>query len=102
MHFEHEPGDKFFIDYAGKKISHVEYGTGEIIWTAGIYPAIQQHIEGVLSQNTYPETLYRASVGILAMTKKVAKERLIKACETGIQMNSYNYEFIDRILIRHL
>jgi len=31
MHFDHEPGDKLFLDYAGKKLSYVEYGTGEII-----------------------------------------------------------------------
>ena len=31
MHFEHEAGDKMFVDYAGKKLHYVEYGTGEII-----------------------------------------------------------------------
>ncbi len=29
MHFEHEAGgDKMFVDYAGKKLHYVEYGTG--------------------------------------------------------------------------
>jgi transposase len=31
MHFEHEAGDKLFLDYAGKKLSYVIYGSGEII-----------------------------------------------------------------------
>lgn len=31
MHFEHEAGDKLFLDYAGKKLHYVKYGTGEII-----------------------------------------------------------------------
>ena len=31
MHFEHEAGDKLFIDYAGKKLHYVVSGTGEII-----------------------------------------------------------------------
>ena len=31
MHFEHEPGDKLFIDYAGKKLHLVDAHTGEII-----------------------------------------------------------------------
>lgn len=69
-----------------------------INWASGISPIVKQYIEGVLSQKAYPETLYRACVGILAMTKKAGKERLIKACEMGIQMNAYNYGFIDRTL----
>jgi transposase len=30
MHFEHEPGDKMFIDFTGKKLSIVDENTGEI------------------------------------------------------------------------
>ena len=30
MHFEHEPGDKLFIDYAGKKLHVIDRKTGEI------------------------------------------------------------------------
>jgi len=67
-------------------------------WAAGIHPAVKAYIEGILSQQSYPETLYRACVGILSMTKKAGKERLIKACQMGIQMNTYNYGFISRII----
>jgi len=31
MHMDHEPGDKTFIDFAGKKLSYIERETGEII-----------------------------------------------------------------------
>ena len=31
MHFEHEYGDRLYLDFAGKKVSYVEQGTGEII-----------------------------------------------------------------------
>ena len=31
MHMEHEPGDKLFIDFAGKKLSYVDRGTGEVV-----------------------------------------------------------------------
>jgi len=31
MHMEHEPGDKTFIDFAGKKLSYVNRETGEVI-----------------------------------------------------------------------
>jgi transposase len=31
MHMEHEPGDKTFIDFAGKKLSYVDRETGEVV-----------------------------------------------------------------------
>ena len=31
MHMEHEPGDKLYIDFAGKKLSYVERDTGEVV-----------------------------------------------------------------------
>ena len=31
MHFEHEYGDRLYLDFAGKRLSYVEPGTGEII-----------------------------------------------------------------------
>jgi len=31
MHMEHDPGDKLYIDFAGKKLSYVNRATGEVI-----------------------------------------------------------------------
>jgi hypothetical protein len=31
MHMEHEPGDKLYIDFAGKKLSYVDRETGEVV-----------------------------------------------------------------------
>jgi transposase len=31
MHMEHEPGDKLFIDFAGKKLSYIDLSTGEVV-----------------------------------------------------------------------
>jgi transposase len=67
-------------------------------WAEGIHPAVKAYIEGILSQQAYPETLYRACVGVLSLSKKAGRERLIKACQMGIQMNTYSYGFISRII----
>ena len=69
-----------------------------IRWAEGIHPAVKTYIEGILSQKTYPETLYKACVGVLSMSKKAGRERLIKACRIGIEMNTYNYGFISRVI----
>jgi hypothetical protein len=69
-----------------------------IHWAEGIHPDVKAYIEGILSQSTYPEVLYKACVGVLSLDKKAGRERLIKACRMGIQMNTYNYGFITRVI----
>jgi transposase len=87
---EHLPSQHQFVsEWNPDKFTH---------WAAGIHPDVKTYIEGILSQQAYPETLYRACVGVLSMAKKVGRERLVKACQMGIQMNTYNYGFISRII----
>ena len=87
---EHLPSHHQFVsEWNPEKFTH---------WAQGIHPAVKTYIEGILSQQGYPETLYRACVGVLSMAKKAGRERLIKACQMGIQMNTYNYGFISRII----
>jgi len=69
-----------------------------IRWAEGIHPDVKTYIEGILSQQTYPEMLYRACVGVLSIDKKAGRERLVKACQMGTQMKTYNYGFISRII----
>jgi transposase len=51
MHFEHDPGDKMYIDFAGKKLSVVDENTGEIR-EVEVFVALLGH-----SQYTYVEAL---------------------------------------------
>jgi len=69
-----------------------------IRWAEGIHPAVKTYIEGILALPNYPETLYRSCVGVLSMDKKAGRERLIKACQMGIQWKAFNYGFILRII----
>ena len=69
-----------------------------ISWAAGVGPEVKTYIEGVLSQKTYPESLYRACVGILSFARKAGKDRLVTACRMGIRMDTYNYGFISKVL----
>ena len=87
---EHLPSHHRFVsEWNPEKFIH---------WAGGIHPDVKTYVEGILSQQTYPETLYRACVGVLSMDKKAGRERLIKACQMGIQMNTFNYGFISRII----
>lgn len=51
MHFEHEKGDKLFMDYTGQKLSWVDRSTGEII-PAEVYVSVL-----AFSQLTYVEAV---------------------------------------------
>ena len=87
---EHLPSQHQFVsEWNPEKFIH---------WAEGIHPDVKAYIEGILSQQGYPETLYRSCVGVLSMNKKTGRERLIKACQMGIQMKTFNYGFISRII----
>lgn len=51
MHFEHEPGDKMYIDFAGKKLSYTDRKTGEV-HPVEIYVSVLGY-----SQKTYVEAV---------------------------------------------
>src|SRR5215204_5208701 len=57
MHLEHVAGEQIMIDFAGKKLSYVDTGSGEII-SCQVFIAVLPHCglifcQAVLSQNTY-------------------------------------------------
>jgi transposase len=69
-----------------------------IRWAEGIHPVVKAYVEGILSKRSHPEALYKGCVGVLSMHKKVGRERLVAACQLGIQMDTYRYVFIKDIL----
>jgi len=68
MHMEHKAGDKLFIDYAGKKLSIVDKGTGEITEVEFFVAVLGA------SQYTYAEA-----------TPSQQKEDLITSVENALQ-----------------
>ena len=67
MHFEHEPGDKLFIDYAGKKLHIVDAHTGEIkdveVYIATLGYSQYTYVEA--SMNQQKETFIRSTENAL-------------------------------------
>lgn len=68
MHFEHEPGDKLYIDYAGKKLEIVDRQTGEIV-EVEVFVCLLGY-----SQLTYVEAVYSQK-----------KEDFIASCQNGLR-----------------
>ena len=71
-------------------------------WARGISPQTEHFIQKVMERARYPEQAYRSCVGILSMTRKVGKQRLISAIHRAAYMQEYNYTTVKRILENNL
>lgn len=67
-------------------------------WAAGIDPIVEAYITRILDVAQYPEQGYKSCVGILSLSKKAGRERLIKAVERATYFGVYNYSTIQKIL----
>ena len=73
-----------------------------IKWAGDIDPKVKEMILKVLDKKQHPEQAYRSCIGILGLTKKVGKQRLINACARSLEYGIHNYQIIVNILERGL
>ena len=73
-----------------------------IRWATRISPVVEEYIRKVLASKAHPEQGYKSCIGILNFEKKVGRERLIAACQRGLDFQSYGYQVIKNILNRRL
>ena len=84
---------KFLTDWTPEKF------TG---WAEGIDKDVKTLIEKILEKKQHPEQAYKSCVGILSLSKKYDKTRLIKACRRALEFGAYNYKMIKSILEKGL
>jgi len=68
MHMEHEPGDKTFIDFAGKKLSYIDRETGEVV-----------PLEVIITCLGYSQMIYVEGV------RDQKKESFVAGCESALR-----------------
>lgn len=73
-----------------------------IDWAASIGEPVKAFICELLEHKQHPEQAYKSCIGVLSMTKKVEKQRLINACKRANDFNIYNYKIIKTILEKGL
>lgn len=71
-------------------------------WGEKIHVDVRLYILRILARKQHPEQAYKSCVGVLSLVKKYGKERLIKACQRGLDYGIYNYKIIQNILERGL
>lgn len=71
-------------------------------WASRIGPHTHGLIAGILESRPHPEQGYKASMGILALARKVGEERLEKACQRALHYQTYSYRVVKNILDKGL
>lgn len=73
-----------------------------LAWSEKIHADVRLYILRILSKKQHPEQAYKSCVGVLSFAKKFGNERLINACQRGLDYGIYNYKTIQRILEKGL
>lgn len=91
---EHMPSSHQFVS---------EWNPDKFInWAASIDPVMASYVTKILKSAAYPEATYRSCLGILAMEKKVGRQRLIDAVTRATYFGSYSYNVVKNILLNNL
>jgi len=73
-----------------------------INWGESIDENVKMLIINILEKKQHPEQAYKSCMGILSLTKKVGKDRLINACTRALEYGLYNYKIVQSILEKGL
>lgn len=73
-----------------------------INWGESIDENVKRLIINILEKKQHPEQAYKSCMGILSLTKKVGKDRLINACTRALEYGLYNYKIVQNILEKGL
>lgn len=73
-----------------------------LAWGGKIHEDVKLFILRILDRKQHPEQAYKSCVGVLSFAKKFGNERLIKACQRGLDYGIYNYKIIQKILEKGL
>jgi transposase len=73
-----------------------------INWAESVGEPVKRLIIRILEKRQHPEQAYKSCMGILALEKKVGKQRLINACKRAHEYHIYNYKIVLSILEKNL
>jgi transposase len=67
-----------------------------------ISPVVEKYLQEILNKPMYVEQAYKSCEGVLSFSRKFGNDRLITACERGVQLNVFTYMFIKNIITHSL
>jgi len=73
-----------------------------INWGESVGEPVKRLIIRILEKRQHPEQAYKSCMGVLALEKKVGKQRLNNACKRAHEYHIYNYKIVLSILEKNL
>lgn len=71
-------------------------------WAEEKSPVIKDFVAAILKKRPYPEQAYKASLGVIELTKKYPVSRVANACRRALHFNSISYQSVKEILRQSL
>lgn len=69
-----------------------------IEWGKTVSDTVELYITKLFESKKHPELAYKSCQGIQSLARKLGKDKLIKACQTGLELQVYNYMFIKNVM----
>lgn len=73
-----------------------------ISWGKSLGPSVGMLIEKMLSSKLHPEQAYRSALGVIRLEKKYGKDRLEVAALRALELQSFTYGFVARMLANNM
>jgi transposase len=64
-----------------------------------IHPDVEFYLHKVFEKKPHPEQAYRSCAGILSFARRKSKEVLVAACQKGMHIGRYSFNFIEEIIL---
>ncbi|MDX1428883.1 MAG: IS21 family transposase [Rhodothermales bacterium] len=78
---------------------HLEWTPSRLThWASGNGPATGRLVSEILKRRPHPEQGFRASLGLMRLSRRFSGERLEAACKRALALGSYSYRTVKNIL----
>lgn len=71
-------------------------------WAAQTGPSTREFVSQMMTVNTHPEQAFRASMGVISLSKRYSPERLEAACARALRFGARGYRNVKTILEKGL
>jgi transposase len=83
--------------------AHLEWSPSRLIqWAGSVGPEVAQVAEQILLSKPHPEHGYRACLGLMSLSRRHGRERMVAACARALAMNTVSYTSVKSILRENL
>jgi transposase len=69
-----------------------------IDWGKSIHEDVSLYVDKLIARKNHPEQAYKSCQGLQSLSRKLGKDRLVNACQLGLELKVYSYMFIKNVM----